>query len=119
MGKRPTRAQIATPVHVDLIRNRHGTYEAILRFRSRIAVNSDRAVYNRGYVFVCAGASGLPWRRLGLTPFDGETITAHTGPLPRSITDVPAILQYSTGPALLEGPGTTYLPVDRLAIRVP
>ena len=119
VGKPPTRAQIATPVRVDLTRNRKGTYEAVLRFRSRIAVNSDRAVYNIEW----RQQNSPPWKARSTRTAEniaaGETITAHTGPLPRGVTDVQAILQYSTGPALLEGPGTIYLTVDRLAIRVP
>jgi hypothetical protein len=119
VGKPPTRAQVATPVHVHLVRNRKGIYEAILGFRSRISVNSDRALYK------------IEWRqpkaprwKTRSTGTDeniaaGQAITARTGPLPRGVTDVQAILQYSSGPALLEGPGTIYLPVDRLAIRVP
>jgi hypothetical protein len=119
VGQPPTRAQIATPVHVDLIRDRKGTYEAIIRFRSRIAVNSDRAVYSTEW----RQPKAPPWKARSTRTDEniaaGETITAHTGPLPRGVTDVQAILQYSTGPALLEGPGTIYLTVDRLAIRVP
>jgi hypothetical protein len=119
VGKPPTRAQVATPVHVHLIRNRAGGYEATLKFRSRIAVNSDRAVYRIEW----RQPKAPPWRT-GSTGTDaditaGQTISARTGPLPAGVTDVQAVLQYSTGPALLEGPGTIYLLVDRLAIQVP
>jgi len=119
VGQPPTREQVATPVHVHLIRNRKGTYEAVLGFRSRIAVNSDRAVYKIEW----RQPKAPPWKTRS-TGIDeniaaGQAITARIGPLPRGVTDVQAILQYSTGPALLEGPGTIYRPVDRLAIRVP
>jgi hypothetical protein len=119
VGKPPTRAQVATHVHVDLIRNRDGKYEAILTLSSRIAVNSDRAAYKIEW----RQPKAPPWKTASSNNSEnimaGQTITARTGPLPRGVTDVRAILQYSTGPALLEGPGTIYLPVDQLTVRVP
>jgi hypothetical protein len=119
VAKPPTQAQVATPIHVHLLRNRHGRYEAILSFTSRVAVNSERD----DYTIEWNQPKAPPWDNRGarteanLAP--GQEITRRTGPLPRGITDVKAILQYSTGPALLEGPGTVYVLVDRIAIRVP
>ena len=119
VGKPPTRAQVATPLRVHLIRTRKGGYEAILNFRSRIAVNNDRALYKIEW----SQPKAPPWedRETGTAAniAAGQVVATRTGPLPRGITNVKAVLQYSTGPALLEGPGTIYLLVDRLAIRVP
>jgi hypothetical protein len=118
-AKPPTRAQVASPLHVHLIRTREGRYEAILSFRSRIAVDNDRALYKIEW----SQPKAPPWKDRGTGTeaniAAGQAITARTGPLPRGMTNVKAILQYSTGPALLEGPGTIYLLVDHHAIRVP
>ena len=41
----PTAAQVASPLHVQLVRARGGGYEAILQFTSRVAISNARSSY--------------------------------------------------------------------------
>jgi hypothetical protein len=119
VGKPPTVAQVSTPIRVHLIRAQHGRYQAILSFKSRVAVNSDRAIYKVQW----RQPNAPPWKTRGSTieadVKAGQQITIRTGALPRGTTEGKTILQYAAGPALLEGPNTLYRLVNQFTVHVP
>ena len=115
----PTPSQTAAPVTSQVIKTADGHYEALVSFNAPLAVNSVRDVYK------------IRWKHAGATPSEesvnatqadvsqGQPLTARTGPLPAGETEVQAVLQHATGPALLEGPGTVYVPVGHVTVTVP
>ena len=123
VAKTPTRAQVATPLRVRLVRNAAGKHEIALSFTSRVAVTEQRSNYS------------LLWREPNMPPraysgesthadiAAGQTVTMRIGqfgpPLPPGVTSGTVTLVYATGPALLEGPGTVYVLVGRFSVHVP
>ncbi len=109
----PTAAQVASPVHVRLLHKRHGGYEAILQFTSRVAISTARSSYT------------VQWHETGqppqvhtfgpprpLFPTVGQTETMrmgrglgsglHPGPISGEV-----IFQDQSGPGNLEEAGGT------------
>jgi hypothetical protein len=123
VAKAPTRAQVATPLRVRLVRNAAGKHEIVLSFTSHVAITEDRSNYS------------LNWREPNMPPHvysgesthadiaAGQTVTMRIGqlrpPLRAGIASGTVTLVYATGPALLEGPGTVYVLVGRFSVRVP
>jgi hypothetical protein len=119
----PTRAQVATPLRVRLVRNAAGKHEIALSFTSRVAITEDRSNYS------------LNWREPNMPPqayggesthadiAAGQTVTMRIGrlgpPLRAGVTSGTVTLVFATGPALLEGPGTVYVLVGRFSVDVP
>ena len=119
----PTRAQVATPLRVRLVRNAAGKHEIALSFTSRVAITEDRSNYS------------LHWREPNMPPqayggesthadiAAGQTVTMRIGrlgpPLRAGVTSGTVTLVFATGPALLEGPGTVYVLVGRFSVDVP
>ena len=122
----PTAAHVASPVHVRLVPDRRGGYEAILQFTSRVAINKAQSSYM------------VQWHETGqppqvhtfgpprpLFPAVGQTETMrmgrglgrglHPGPITGEV-----IFQDQTGPGNLEeAGGTIQHTVGRFTLTVP
>jgi len=122
----PTAAQVASPLHVRLIPDRRGGYEAILQFTSRVAINKAHSSYT------------AQWHETGqppqvhtfgppqpLFPAAGQIETVrmgrglgrglHPGPITGEV-----IFQDQTGPGNLEeAGGTIQHTVGRFTLTVP
>jgi hypothetical protein len=119
----PTRAQVATPLHVRLVRARAGRYELAVSFTSRVALTEDRSNYSLKWhePRMPPQVNGYESTRADIAA--GQTVTMRIGQIgPRlhaGLTSGTLTLVYATGPALLEGPGTVYIPVGSFSVHVP
>jgi hypothetical protein len=123
VGKAPTRAELATPIHTRLTRGRQGRYVITISFTARLAVTDARRVY------------GMRWREPRMAPgayggeatnsniAAGQTITKTIGELgPRlqaGIVHGTVSLQQALGAGEIEGPGSVTVPVGSFSVRVP
>ncbi|MHB8233475.1 MAG: hypothetical protein ACYDHT_02360 [Solirubrobacteraceae bacterium] len=115
----PSATQTAATVSAQVVIGTHGQHEAIVSFNAPVAVNSVRDQYK------------IRWTHPGATPAEnsvnateadvkaGQALSAPSGPLPPGTTELQVVLQHATGPALLEGAGTVYVPVGSAAVNVP
>jgi|HubBroStandDraft_6_1064221.scaffolds.fasta_scaffold149812_2 hypothetical protein len=135
----PTRAQLATPIHVRLLRDAHGRWEIHVRFTSRVAISSLRGEYE------------LHWRAPG-TPTEGEASqsidqgasASSSGMIPQNENVAPGqrltttidqlpfgpglnpgvlrgsvILRYSDGTLIEAEEDTVKIPVGSFSVRIP
>jgi hypothetical protein len=123
VGKAPTRAEVATPIHAQLARGHHGHYVITISFTARVAVTDARRMYQ------------LHWREPGMAPGAyggeatdsnipaGQTITKSIGDFgPRlraGILRGTVTLRQALGAGGIEGPGSVSVPVGSFAVRVP
>jgi hypothetical protein len=123
VGKAPTHAEVATPIHTRLTRGRQGRYVIAISFSARLAVTDARRIY------------GMRWREPGMAPgayggeatnsniAAGQTVTktiGEYGPRIRPGTVRGTIsLQQALGAGGIEGPGSVTVPVGSFAVRVP
>jgi hypothetical protein len=121
----PTAAQVATPLHTRLVRNRRGRYEIVISFRSRVAITNARSTYTTRWrepnMYPGAYGGGPLTPPL---PTVGQVLSARIGELGAAlkpgITSGEVIFQDSTGPGNLEeGPGTVAYVVGHFSVRVP
>jgi hypothetical protein len=124
----PTRAEVRSPLHVRVVRKHRllrageGRYEVLVSFTSRVPITTDRGNYSASWrdTQTPLSESGSPSRA---DVAAGQTVTLHIGlggpHQPTGLVRGHVTLTYATGPALLEGPGTIYLPVGSFAVRVP
>ena len=122
----PTAAQVASPVHVRLIHEPHGGYEAVLQFTSRITISSAHSSYT------------VQWHKTGqppqvnsfgpprpMFPAVGETETMRLGRglgrgLHRGTITGEVFFQDQSGPGNLEeAGGTVRHTVGRFRVVVP
>jgi hypothetical protein len=122
----PTAAQLASPLHVRLIRARNAGYEAILQFTSRVAISNAHSSYT------------VEWHETGqprqvnsfgrpepVFPGVGQTETMRMGSglgrgLHRGLVTGEVIYQDQTGPGNLEeAGGTVTRSVGRFTLTVP
>jgi hypothetical protein len=115
----PTAAQAAAPVSAQVVTATGDEHEAIVSFNAPLPVSSVRDQYK------------IRWTHPGATPAEnsvdatetdvtaGQAVSARSGPLPPGTTELQVVLQHATGPALLEGAGTVYLPVGTATVNVP
>jgi hypothetical protein len=121
----PTAAQVASPLHVHLIRARRGGYEAVLEFTSRVAISNARSSYT------------VEWHETGQPadvhsfgpprpsfPAAGHTVTMRLGRgrggLHRGLLTGEVIFQDQSGPGNLEeAGGTIQHTVGRFTLTVP
>jgi hypothetical protein len=123
VGRAPTRAQVTTPLHVRVVRNRRHEYEIRVRFISRVALNSYRSEYS----LRLHQPAQPPQVNSYYPPSDvdiaaGQRVTLRAPLRGRARAGVYAgtvTLIYASGPALLEGPGTVYVKVADFSARVP
>jgi hypothetical protein len=123
VGKAPSRAEVATPIHTRLTRGRQGRYVLTISFTARLPVSDARRIYQ------------LHWREPGMAPgayggeatnsniAAGQTITRTIGDFgPRlrpGTVDGAVALRQSLGAGGIEGPGSVSVPVGSFAVRVP
>jgi hypothetical protein len=123
VGKAPSAAVLATPIHTRLSRGRHGRYVITISFTARLPVTDARRVYD------------IYWREPGMAPgayggtgtnsnvAAGQTITrtiGEYGPSVRAGTVHGSVtLRQALGPGGIEGPGSIAVPVGSFAVRVP
>jgi hypothetical protein len=123
VGKAPTPAEVATPIHTRLIRGRQGRYVIAISFSARLAVTDARRIY------------GVRWREPGMAPgayggeatnsniAAGQTVTktiGEYGPRIRPGTVHGTVsLQQALGAGGIEGPGSVTVPVGSFTVRVP
>jgi hypothetical protein len=122
----PTAAQVASPLHVRLIRGRNAEYEAVLQFTSRVAISNARSSYT------------VEWHETGqppqvnsfgrpepVFPGVGQTETMRMGRglgrgLHRGVITGEVIYQDQAGPGNLEeAGGTAQHTVGRFTLTVP
>jgi len=122
----PTAAQVASPLHVHLIRTKGGGYEALLTFASRVAISNARSSYT------------VEWHETGQPaqvnsfgpprpsfPAVGQTETMRMGRglgrgLHRGLITGEVIFQDQSGPGNLEeAGGTIQHSVGRFTLTVP
>ena len=115
----PTAAQAAATVSAQVVTATGGEHEAIISFNAPLAVSSVRDQYK------------IRWTHAGATPAEnsvdateadvtaGQVVSARSGPLPQGTTELQVVLEHATGPALLEGAGTVYVPVGTATVNVP
>jgi hypothetical protein len=123
VGKAPSAAEVATPIHTRLSRGRQGRYVITISFTARLPVTDARRVYD------------IHWRQPGMAPgayggmstnsniAAGQTITRtigeygptlYAGTVHGSVT-----LRQALGPGGIEGPGSVAVPVGSFAVHVP
>jgi hypothetical protein len=123
VGRAPTQAEVAAPIHVRLTRGRQGQTVIALSFTARLAVTDARRIYS------------LRWREPGMPPgayggeatnsdiAAGQTVAKTIGVIgPRLKSGVvhgTVSLQQALGPGGLEGPGSVSVPVGSFSVRVP
>jgi hypothetical protein len=122
VAKAPTRAEVASPVHVKVVPGRRGRRELEISFISRVAITSGRSQYSLNYHSpheppqIYGGIS----TRADIAR--GQRVTLHgTSPAGHLIPGLykgSITLLYATGPALLEGPGTAKVIVGHFTIHV-
>jgi hypothetical protein len=121
--KAPTPADVVSPLRVRVIRNRRGRHEILVSFTSRVAITTDRDNYTLNWhePRMPPQVNGGTVTRANIVA--GQTVTMRIGgfgpSLDTGVMRGKVTLVFSTGPALLEGPGTIYLPVGHFSIRVP
>ena len=123
--KAPTRAQVAAPLRIRLARNREGASEVVIDFTSHVAITTDRGDYS----LAVHEPHMAPRINAFFAPTRGDIAAGQTvsmrirsfpgHPLRAGVYNGYVRLVYATGPALLEGPGTIYLPVGHFTVRVP
>jgi hypothetical protein len=123
VGKAPTHAQLAAPIHVRLVHGRDGRTVIRLSFTARLAVTDARRVYS------------VRWREPGMqakayggevTDADipaGRTVTKTIGEYgpqlrPGIVRGTVSLLQ-ALGAGGIEGPGSASATVGSFAVRVP
>ena len=123
VGKAPTHAEVATPIHARLTRGRQGRYVIAISFTARLAVTDARRMY------------GMRWREPGMAPgaYGGETTNSNIaagqtimktigeyGPRIRAgIVHGTVTLLQALGAGGIEGPGSVSVPVGSFVVRVP
>jgi hypothetical protein len=124
VGKAPTHAEVATPIHARLTRGHEGHYAIVITFTARLPVTDARRIYS------------LRWREPGMAPGAyggestdsnipaGQTITRtidEAGPrgLRAGIVRGTVTLQQALGAGSIEGPGSVSVPIGSFAVRVP
>jgi hypothetical protein len=124
VGRVPTRAEVETPIHARLGRDRFGQVAVLLSFKARAAVSDARRAYSVRWV-----EAGMPpgvYAGTGTMAnvAAGQTLTfTLSGGLARGLR--PGLLRGSVsllaqvGAGGLEGPGSARVPVGSFAIRVP
>ena len=115
----PAPAQAAAAVSAQVVTGTGGRHEAIVSFDAPLAITSVRDEYK------------LRWTHPGATRAEnsvnategdvtaGQALSARSGPLPAGRTELQVVLQHATGPALLEGTGTIFVPVGTATVSVP
>jgi len=119
----PTAAMVIAPLHVRLVRARHGGYEAILQFTSPVAITSARSSY-----WVEWHETGQPPQVYTFAkprptfPAAGQTETMRLGlhrGLHRGVVTGHVVFQNQTGPGNLEeARGTVQHTVGRFTLTV-
>jgi hypothetical protein len=123
VGKAPTPAEVAAPIHTRLVRERGGRYAIAIGFTARLAVTDARRVYV------------MRWREPGMAPGvyagdstnsdigAGQTVTKTIGGPFRSpragVVRGTVSLLVALGAGGLEGPGSVSVTVGSFAVRVP
>jgi hypothetical protein len=123
VGKAPTHAELATPIHTRLTRGRQGRYVIAISFTARLAVTDARRIY------------AMQWREPGMAPgaygggstnsniAAGQTVTktiGEYGPRIRAgLLHGTVTLRQALGAGGIEGPGSVSVLVGRFAVRVP
>jgi hypothetical protein len=124
VGRAPTRAEVAAPIHLRRVRGRRGRTVIVLSFTARLAVTDARRIYS------------VRWREPGMPPgaysgevtdanvAAGQTITKTIGEYGPRITRAGILhgtvsLLQAVGAGGIEGPGSVSMPVGSFAVRVP
>ncbi|MDQ2897552.1 MAG: hypothetical protein M3Y09_18255, partial [Actinomycetota bacterium] len=123
VGRAPTAAEAAAPIHVRLAPGHQGQTVIMLSFTARVAITDARRSYS------------LRWREPGMAPgayggeatqaniAAGQTITRTIGDfgprIPAGIVHGSVSLLQALGPGGIEGPGSVTVPVGSFSIQVP
>jgi hypothetical protein len=123
VGKAPSAAALATPIHTRVSRGPHGRYVITISFIARAPVTDAGRAYN------------IKWREPGMAPgayggtstnsniVAGQTITrtvGEYGPRVRAGVVLGSVtLRQAGGPGGIEGPGSVAVPVGSFAVQVP
>jgi hypothetical protein len=123
VGKAPSAAALATPIHTRVSRGPHGRYVITISFIARAPVTDAGRAYN------------IKWREPRMAPgayggtstnsniVAGQTITRTVGEYgPRVRAGVvrgSVTLRQAGGPGGIEGPGSVAVPVGSFAVQVP
>ena len=123
VGKAPSAAALATPIHARVSRGHHGRYVITISFIARAPVTDAARAYS------------IKWREPGMAPgaygaistnaniAAGQTITRTVGEYgPRVRAGVVrggVTLRQAGGPGGIEGPGSVAVPVGSFAVSVP
>lgn len=116
----PTAAQAAAPVSARLVALAGGRYEAIVSFKAPIAISNVRDQYKLRWQR--QPEEGASEESVNVGEGDsaaGQELSVRTRALPSGTTVLHVVLQHAGGPALLEGPGTEYVPVGSTTVTVP
>ncbi len=121
----PTAAQVRSPVHARLVRNRRGGYEVVLSFTSRVSIADARTTYRASWresgmaPGISAGGPLTP-----SSPAAGQTVGTRIGApgrgLRAGVVSGQVVFMDATGPGNIEeGPGTVQRVVGSFSVRVP
>jgi hypothetical protein len=122
VGEKPTLAQVASPVHVRLVRARHGGGRALaVSFTARLPVVDTRRVYSIDW-----RVPGMPAKAHGGESTNGNiaagqkiTKLIEGGPYPlHGLVHGKVVLQQALGAGEIEGPESVSVTVGSFAIRV-
>ena len=116
----PTASQAAATVSSRLVTGTDGHYEALITFNAPLAISSVRDQYRLQWQK--QPGSNAPEESISAGEGNvtaGQELTIRTGPLRSGSTQLHVVLQHASGPALFEGPGTTYVPVGSTSVEVP
>ncbi len=124
VGKEPTPAEVATPIHARLTRGALGRYVIAISFTARLAVTDARRTYEMRWrePGMAPGAYGIEGTNSNIAA--GQTITKTIGEFgPRivraGIVHGTVTLLQALGAGGVEGPGSTSVQVGTFAVRVP
>lgn len=123
VGRAPSAAEVASPVHVRLVPARHGHGRALaVTFTARLPVTDARRMYSVDW-----HTAGMPAKVNGGMPTRGDlaagkTVTLYIegGPYPlRGHVTGTVVLQQALGAGEIEGPESVTVPVGRFSIEAP
>jgi len=123
VGKAPSAAEVATPIHTRLTRGRHGRYVITISFTARLPVTDARRAYDLYWrePGMAAGAYGAESTNSNIAA--GRTITRTIGEygpsVPAGVVHGSVTLRQALGAGEIEGPGSVSVPVGSFTMRVP
>jgi hypothetical protein len=124
VGRAPTQAEVATPIHARLGRGPRGNRLVVISFTARLPVTDARRIYDVHWIEPGMTAGQYAGTSTESNIAAGQTITkalggglfqsVHAGTLHGTVT-----LRQAMGPGGIEGPGSVSVTVGSFSVHVP